>query len=231
MAFSITQPAKVEARANLMKYTSVPPNGWEPVGYKVNGTAEKYIVDTLGWNAVKIMGNVGIGDGSVRTLNNSSNQDITYTDNYFIAGDVSSAPWDQSRLTSAPPLVPAAEATNATQKNVSASGTASAQDNSSALLKIPGIQKLEYPDGALAEPKNTSTPEAKNVSQADTGNAGRTIALNDQYHSLLLGRPVDDLMYEYPLAPSVSAYFKLVGVPMPGGNCAQFSMKCIGYGY
>ncbi len=243
--FTGMQAEKAEARANLTAYTSVTPNGWEPLGYNVTGTAPYFITHTLGWNNVKIMGNVGIGDGGVRFLNGTSNQNINYTDNYLIAGDVSTAPWDPGRLTSTPlaTALAAANATGATNASTTQTNatthdnTTTARGNASrTMLKLPGINKLDLDNNFSSAPNNTSN-ESANITVANTsriylGNKLSNMPLNDPYHSILLGRPVDDLVYEYPLAPTISAYFKLVGVPMPcGGGCASFTMKCLGYGY
>jgi hypothetical protein len=55
--------------------------------------------------------------------------------------------------------------------------------------------------------------------------------LNDPYHPILMGRPVDDLLYEYPLATSINMYARLLGLRMPGGSCLNMGVKCLGYGY
>lgn len=155
-AFIATQPGKVSARANLTAYMNVPPNGWEPMGYNDTGTAPWMVVNTVGWNKVKIMGNVGVGNGSANYLNSTSVQDHHYTDPYFMAADVTQEP---------------------------------------------------YSIGATAG------------------------TMNDPYHSILIGKPVDDLMYEYPLSPAISCYGRLVGLPMPGGAPANVGIRSLGYGY
>ena len=234
--FTGLQAERVEARANLTAYTSVPPNSWEPMWYNMTGTAPYFITHTLGWNNVKIMGNVGIGDGSVRFLNGTSNQNINYTDNILIAGDVSTAPWNPGRLTSTP-LANALAAANATgtANATTAQTNATTPDNttptrgnaSRTMLKLPGINKLDLDNNFPSAINNTSNETAnntlKNTNQIYPGNKLSNMPLNDPYHSILLGRPVDDLMYEYPLAPTISAYFKLVGVPMPCGGGAPAS--------
>ncbi|HTY90189.1 MAG TPA: hypothetical protein VMC84_03345 [Methanocella sp.] len=241
IAISGALPAQVDARANLTAYKSVTPNGWEPEGYNVTGTVPYYITHTLGWNNVKIMGNVGIGNGGVQYLNGTSNQNINYTDNNFMAGDVSEAPWDPGRLTSAPGVAvnSATAATGVSAgKNSIANNTSSTSGNTSqSMINIPDIGKLSFDNNTPAGTGNESTLSANdmtivNSNQISVGNKFSNMPLNDPYHSILLGRPVDDLMYEYPLAPTISAYFKLVGIPMPcGSGLASFSMRCLGYGY
>lgn len=163
-ALVATQPEMADARANLTAYENVPPTGWEPKGYNVNGSAPWLAVNTVGWNAVKIMGNVGLGNGSVRYLDANGNRDHHYADTYYMAGDISTAPID---------------------------------------IGCPGS------------------------SGADTHRA----ALNDPYHSILIGRPVDDLMYQYPLTPAITTYGRLAGLPMPGGSYANIGLRCLSYGY
>jgi hypothetical protein len=173
MAYIGIQPEKADARANLTAYLSVPPNGWEPMGYNVNGSAPWLVVNTVGWNAVKLMGNVGLGDGSVNFLNATSNRDINYTDSYIMAADISTAPMDMGRLSN--------------------------------FQNAPGDN--------------------------GTATAGTGVALNDPYHTILIGRPVDDMMYQYPLTPAVSAYGRLAGLPMPDGSLANIGIRSLSYGY
>ena len=73
---------------------------WEPMGYNMTGSAPWLDVQTVGWNAVKIGGNVGIGDGSYRTLKYTSTPDTKYADtgSEMMAADVSMAPLDISRM-------------------------------------------------------------------------------------------------------------------------------------
>jgi len=284
--FTSTQPARVEARANLTAYLSVPPTDWEPFGRYVPATTGWYITHTLGWYNVTLMGNLGIGDGSERTLNNSSNQDVNYTANNFMAADISTEPWDRSRLTSAPPLYPApaaaeyqtnqttAEAENATATN--ATSTGSAQNNSS---EMPGIgnSSLKMPDkinldltswlssekGGIGSIGSSGTGNGRNTSSGSEGNAsasgggnlsenattapesattptsttpvfsnlGPNVPLNDVYHPMLMGRPIDDLFYEYPLANSVTMYARLVGLRIASGPPINMGIACLGYGY
>jgi hypothetical protein len=61
--------------------------------------------------------------------------------------------------------------------------------------------------------------------------AGSAAALNDPYHSILIGRPVDDMMYQYPLTPTISAYGRLVGLPLPRGQRVNIGIRSLSYGY
>lgn len=175
---------EASARASLLAYMTAGPNTWEMMGFNVTGTAAKFIVDHQGWNVSRTFGNVGIGDGSVRALNLTSNiNDIDYTENNFMAGDVSMAPWDPGRI----------------------------KDFSIAEENLPEL--------------NTSTA---NVSEA---RAGENMALNDPFHSILLGRPVGDLLYEHPHAITANMYSRLIGLRLPGGATVSIGMRAIGYGY
>jgi hypothetical protein len=189
--FMCTLPEKASARANLTAYLTVPPNSWEPKGYNVTGSAPWLDVQTVGWNAVKLMGNVGIGDGSFRALNATSNPVVNYSDSYFSAADVSMAPLDPTRLSVYGQLVNASNVTAAT--------------NTSNLLK-----------------NNTTEISPANISN---------MPLNDPYHSILMGRPVDDLLYENPLAVTISMYARLIGLRVPCGGYANIGIRCLGYGY
>lgn len=198
-ALLVSQPGTAYARANLTAYQTVPPNGWEPKGYDVNGTAPWLIVNTLGWNRVKLMGNVGLGDGSVSYLNATSNRDHHYTDSYILAADISMAPIDVGRMGSYGGALLAPQTSN-----------------------VSSIQN------------NTSVKNSTYITEAGGSgivNPGRNIALNDPYHTILVGRPVDDMMYQYPLSPTISAYGRLVGLPLPGGKCVNIGMRSLSYGY
>ncbi len=173
---------KAEAYANITAFRTVPPNSWEPMGYNVTGTAPYFITHTLNWSNTRVMGNLGIGDGSLWTLAGASNRDVNYTDNYFMAADISMAPWDPGRL-------------------ASVSTVASTADGQTA--------------------GNVTAPAGVSFNRA----------LNDPYHPILMGRPVDDLLYEYPVATSINMYARLMGLRMPSGACANMGIKCLGYGY
>jgi hypothetical protein len=191
-----TTADRASARASLRAYMTTGPNTWEPMGFNVTGTAARFVVDNMGWNVSKTFGNVGIGDGSVRALNTLSNKDdINYTNNNFIAGDVTTAPWDLTR-----------------------------------------IKKFSEPEVNITEYNNTTSAskgeqEENTTSKVSFGEISGNIALNDPFHSILVGRPVDDLLYEHPHAISANMYSRLVGLRMPGGAYANVGMRTIGYGF
>ena len=265
--FTSTQQMRVDARANLTAYLSVPPTNWEPGGYNTTGTTAYYIVHSLGWTPTSLMGNVGIGDGSERVLNNSSNQNVDYTANNFMAADISMAPLNSSRLTSATPLYSTSTASSPENQTTSAeenttSNSTTGTNTTSTSSSIPSIaqignvnlvmpntnnaalnelQKISFDNNNNSLPSenesagnasgNTSTTAANNTTSSVFSNIGPTTPLNDAYHSIIMGRPVDDLLYEYPLATSVTMYARLVGLPMPCGSCANIGIRCLGYGY
>jgi hypothetical protein len=213
------------------------------------------------------MGNVGIGDGSERVLNNSSNQNVDYTANNFMAADISMAPLNSSRLTSATPLYSTSTASSPENQTTSAeenttSNSTTGTNTTSTSSSIPSIaqignvnlvmpntnnaalnelQKISFDNNNNSLPSenesagnasgNTSTTAANNTTSSVFSNIGPTTPLNDAYHSIIMGRPVDDLLYEYPLATSVTMYARLVGLPMPCGSCANIGIRCLGYGY
>ncbi len=201
------QAGKAYARASLATYVNNPPGAWEPSGYNINGTAIKLAVDTLGWNSTRIMGNVGMGDGSFSALNRLSNPNVNFTLNNFMAGDVSEAPWDPRRIT-----------------GLTSRGLENEENNST--KSIPdAINKTD--DSKSVSEVNKTEP----TSDISTGPISAQMALNDPYHAILLGRPVDDLLYENPLAISGTAYFRLVGLQIPGGDCLNIGMRTLATGY
>jgi hypothetical protein len=207
------------------------------MGYNLTGTAPWLDVQTIGWNAVKIMGNVGIGDGSVRALNATSNPNINYTGAYLMAADVSMAPLDPSRMTGYGLPAAAANQTNkSAEKNVSTSNdTSTIPNNSHALVSIPAIDRLHFDDnlsGLNNETKGNYTGEQKANITSQIGPPGAgTMVLNDPYHSILMGRPVDDLLYEDPLILPITTYARLVGFRLPNGCCVNIGTRCLSYGY
>lgn len=210
-AFTCTQARRADARASLLGYTTKDPNGWEPGGFNVTGTAANYTVATLGWNQTMLMGNVGLGNGSVSALKSISNPDVNFSEHLFMAGDVSNSPWNPGRI-----VQPAIEEGNNTseKKGVESQTTLNASE------------KKEEPAGNVTEGKGENVTK-----EAPTSNIANTIPLDDVYHTILMGRPVDDLLYENPLTITGTAYFRLLGVAMPGGNCINVGMRTLGYGY
>ncbi len=203
-AFAGLASGKASARASLRAYMTAGPGTWELQGFNVTGTAAKFVVDQMGWNVTKTFGNVGIGNGSVRALNMLSNKDdINYTENNYMAGDVAAAPLDPTRIKgfSMPEVnIPEYNNTTTTSKNIS-------------------------------EAEVNTEREANNSGQVSFGEIGGNMALNDPFHSILFGRPVDDLLYEHPHAISANMYSRLVGLRVPGGAYANVGMRAIGYGY
>ena len=73
--------------------------------------------------------------------------------------------------------------------------------------------------------------KSESSSDSGTGTVSSPMALNDPYHAILFGRPIDDLLYENPLAVPGTAYLRLVGLQMPGGGCLNIGMKTLATGY
>ncbi len=226
--FTGMQAERAEASANLTAYRTVPPNSWEPMGYNVTGTAPYFITHTLNWSNTRIMGNLGIGDGSVTALDAASNREVNYTDNNFMAADISMAPWDPGRLTAISALADAAG---------TASATAAAGDTNSSRMAVPDFVNMtpDIPRKVRLDDNTTQAPEK--ATNQTVGNAALPAGvsfnrpLNDPYHPILMGRPVDDLLYEYPLATPINMYGRLQGLRLPGGACVNIGVKCLGYGY
>jgi hypothetical protein len=230
IAFTGISAIKADARASLRGYSTTTPESWEPMGFNVTGTAVKTVVDNLGWNVTKMYGNVGIGDGSTRAIDMVSNKkDVNFTDHYLMAGDVTTAPWDPSRLSIFNP--PESEVKGA-NNTTNASGTSENVSNGQANVINTGAGNitLTIPRKAIDMNNNTSAGE-NNVTMAATEEARGAIALNDPYHSILFGRPVDDLMYEHPHALQACPYFRLTGLRVPDGSVADIGMRVVGYGY
>jgi hypothetical protein len=213
-AFTCTQAGKADARASLLAYTTKDPNGWEMGGFNVTGTAANYTVTTLGWNATRLMGNVGLGDGSVYALKSLSNPGVNFSEHLFMSGDISTSPWDPSRIVR--PTKEIEQGNNTSEEKGIANQTTS----------TTGEEKEE-----LADTTKEGKEEANTTEEAPATSIVKNIPLDDLYHSILMGRPVDDLLYENPLTISGSAYFRLLGVAMPGGNCVNIGMRTLGYGY
>lgn len=206
-----TQPEKAYARANLTNYLTIQPNGWEMSGYNIRGTAANLTVDTLGWNSTRLIANIGLGDGSVSALKQTSNKLVNYSENNFMAGDVSEAPWNPGRITNVDTSTPAGEENNDTK---SIEGTADNEKNNSSDMK--------------EKPAGTSNNESQNSLSPYSDNS---TMIRDAYHPIMMGRPTDDLLYEHPLVVSGTAYCRLIGLGMPGGGCLNVGMRTLGYGY
>ncbi|HTY90192.1 MAG TPA: hypothetical protein VMC84_03360 [Methanocella sp.] len=210
------QPA--DARANLTAYTTATPNSWQMKGFNVSGTAPQFIRDTYGWNDSKMLGNVGLGNGSLNDLNASSNRVIDYNEQYSMAADISEAPFNKSRLTSV--------SLNGTglepgyKSNVSEARYEGQENNTIRLTSM---------DEDLGQPE--SAPDKATGQEAAQVAIGENIPLNDPYHTFLIGRPVDDMIYEHPHGIATNAYGRLMGLPLPGGSSANIGIRLLGYGY
>ncbi len=214
VAFAGVAPGEAGARASLRAYMTTGPNTWEMMGFNATGTAASFIVDHQGWNVSRTFGNVGIGDGSARALNMSSNvNDIGYTEKYFMAGDVSMAPWDPSRIT---------------DYSVSKENLPEETPRENTTKSVAGQEQKDIA-GEGAVPKKEVA--GNKTSEVSFGETARNMALNDPFHTILLGRPVGDVWYEHPHAISANMYARLIGVRVPGGSVANVGMRAIGYGF
>lgn len=249
-----------DARANFTAYTTTPPNTWEMKGFNVTGSAPWFIINTLGYNYTKTLGNVGLGNGSLRALNASGNRVIDYTEEYTMAGDVSTAPFDPSRLTTV--SVSGVNVETGTESNLSVpefeneTGRTRPEPSLNSSRIKPYMTNLTGPD--LIRPRASNEPlcgdypctitnrvlpkrddtdqPASALEKGDNatvsfGTTGGTIPLNDPYHSILLGRPIDDMIYQHPHGIATNAYGRLMGLPLPGGAYANIALRCLGYGY
>lgn len=252
------QATPAEARANLTAYTTTPPNTWEMKGFNVTGSAPWFIINTLGYNYTKTLGNVGIGNGSLRALNGTGNRVINYTEAYTIAGDVSMAPFDLSRLTTV--SVSGINVDTGTESNLSTpefESEIASRNRTSPSSRIqahmfntsdpPPFRQSTSNEPLCGDYTCTTTyrmlPQKDSANQPASalekggnetlspGQIGGNIPLNDPYHSILLGRPVDDMMYEHPHGIATNAYGRLTGLQLPGGGVANVALRCLGYGY
>src|SRR5271157_128557 len=234
IAFAGISAVKADARASLRGFSTTTPGSWEPMGFNVTGTAAKAVVDNLGWNVTRMYGNVGIGDGSPHALDMVSNKkDVGYTDHYLMAGDVTTAPWDPSNLNIFNAQESENNGANTSTNNTKAtnvSGTNGSNGKANVIKTPAGNITLTIPRKDIDVNNNTSSSE-NNVTETATNETGGAIALNDPYHSILFGRPVDDLMYEHPHAVQAAPYLRLTGLRVPDGSIADVGMRAIGYGY
>lgn len=109
-------PQKAEARANFTDFVTKGPNEFYPGGYDRPGPVN-LTIQTVGWNATRIAGNLGIGNGSVRTFDQTSTFDVEYPGKAFMCGDVSTQPWIPGLKTQPAPeeAEAAVEATGSTE--------------------------------------------------------------------------------------------------------------------
>jgi hypothetical protein len=241
---------EADARADIRNYLGRNPNSWEPSGWDVNGTAIKLVIDTVGWERMKGWGNVGIGDGSVATLNATSNKDVNYSDRYIMAADVSHQPYDISRLENFDTAAaPASESigTNESRTSETLASNPGVSGNAVNNSGIPGNNRTigGFDSPGQANGNNTLVDDANVSSPAgeETGPANETAAKETEseetcslspvftgYHPIMIGRPVDDLLYEDPLGVSISIYGRLLGLQTAAGPI-NIGMRCLGYGY
>ena len=238
---------KADARANVQDYLKGP-NLFYPSGYDRPGPMN-LSVQTVGWNATRVAGNLGIGNGSVRTFDRTSTFDVEYPEQGFMAGDVSTQPWIPGLKTQAPPeeATAAEAATGSTEgepvapaENVNA-GNISDGFSRYALQAIgqnvtAGAGNKTY-DGAGEKAVNESQWPAANATSetAPVSKEEATAAFENRtfaaYHPIQYLSPVKDLLYEHPLSTSGCAYCQLLGFETPAGDLVNVAMKATGYGY
>ena len=245
VAFTCVAANKAYAHASLVGDLTTPPGSWEPLGFNITGTTADFVVTNLGWNATSIGGNVGIGNGSfsaLRQVSNVNNMDFS-PDQYFMSGDVTTAPWNPARISNFSAAQGNETGANETsaENTTTAPNTTVSHENSAHRITGTSVGNITMAlpqrdvdvnnnNNSSAE-ENTTAPVTSGGSQGPTGNIGRPMELNDPYHSILLGRPVNDLMYEDPLTINGTMYFRLVGLRMPDGEEADVGMRSLGYGY
>ena len=242
---------KAEARANILDYLKGP-NLFYPARHDLNGSSTKFVIDTLGWNATRIAGNVGIGNGSVKTFDQTSTYDVEYPQNEFMCGDVSTQPWVPGLKTQAPPVEEAAE--ESATGDVTSDRTPPGETvTSPAIVTSPGsadsvsryVPRFTGQDATGGAENQASGPAGEhasnesgrhalanvapaNTEQARAGGENLTYAA---YHPIQYLSPVKDLMYEHPLSTSGTAYCQLLGFLPQAGPPVNVGMKCTGYGY
>jgi hypothetical protein len=198
------------ARADIRNYLKGP-NLFYPSGSDRPGPVN-LTIQTAGWNATRIAGNVGIGNGSVRTFDRTSTFDVEYPVNAFMCGDVSTQPWIPGLKTEVPQAEAAAEE-NATGE-VTGEG---AFDRSG-----------RFATNASSATNATNITAPVNTEQVKAAGEDLTFAA---YHPINYLSPVKDVLYEHPLATSGTTYCELLGFVPPAGPPVNVGMKCTGYGY
>ena len=239
---------KTNARASIQDYLKGP-NLFYPSGYDRPGPVN-LTIQTIGWNATRTAGNLGIGNGSVRTFDRTSTFDVEYPEQGFMAGDVSTQPWIPGLKTGAPQEEAAAAeaATGSTEgelgapaENVNAGKTADSRSQFALALRNASLsgENVAYNrtgGGAFNQsgPETSSATNATNLT-APVNHEQATAAFENQtfaaYHPIQYLHPVKDLLYEHPLATSGCAYCQLLGFETPTGDLVNVGMKATGYGY
>lgn len=231
------------ARANIVDYLNQQygaPNGFEPSGWNRNGTATWLDVQlTAGWKHMSVMGNLGIGNGSVATFGDVGSLPANQSDPYFMGADVSQQPIDPIRELNLNVVSPKVEETNTSAETDNSSSQRSnatvgrSTDSSSmpSFLQPPSLQTLQLP----AEQGDNDTAVNETAASVTTSETPPDLTPENltysAYHPIMLGAPANDLLYEHPLATSVSMYCRLIGLEVPGSNPINIGMKCLGYGY
>jgi hypothetical protein len=254
-ALAVSLVEKASARADINSYVSNGPNGFYPSGHDRPGPA-KLVIDTVGWNATRIAGNLGIGNGSVKTFDRTSTYDVEYPDKGFMAGDVSTQPWIPG-LKTEPPQVEEAAEENATgdvtgdhampAENLAgqdAFGNVSRYDIRAAGQNATAGAENETGNHTGEDAYNESGRFAANNTTANNTTTNRTAPVNTPEaraagenmtfaanHPIRYLRPVKDILYEHPLSTSGTAYCELLGFVPPAGSPVNVGMKCTGYGY
>jgi len=77
-------------------------------------------------------------------------------------------------------------------------------------------------------PGNTTEESESPVAAAGLTPENLTFAA---YHPIMVGKPVNDLLYEHPFASPISTYCRLVGLATPSGIPVNIGMRCLSYGY
>ncbi|HUL61724.1 MAG TPA: hypothetical protein VLT35_01575 [Methanocella sp.] len=222
MAFFYVAAFAAHARINIGDIAGIGPNQYNLPGAKVNGSATKFVVDTLGWNATRIDGNVGIGDGSVALFDLWRPDEVDYPDDAFMCGDISMQPW--TPVLKMPGNVTPAEA-NATENATEAgrlpevNATGAEGPNNASQYRFQLADQGADTDVEMA-PESPENAETEGVSP-----------IYAAYHPIQYLRPVQDIMYEHPLATPGTAYCELLGFTTPSGVPVNVGMKCTGYGY
>ncbi len=226
---------RADGRADITNYFTGfgwrPPNSFEPSGHGVPGNSAETVTNGTGnWTIFSNMGNLGIGNGSTATFGDPfSPPPSNYSDNLFQAGDVSQQPLDPARELNLPVAAPAAVESNASDD---AKETNAAEGNAGAAQGSSG--RFPIANAGQPSPENETRPASENATEVEASVQPSLTPENATfaaYHPIWAGRPVNDLLYEHPLANSISMYSRLVGLATPSGIPINIAMRCLGYGY
>jgi hypothetical protein len=244
---------RADGRAEITNYFTGfgwrTPNSFEPFGHGIPGNAAELVTNrTANWTIFSNMGNLGIGNGSTATFGDPANPPASnYSDYLFQAGDVSQQPLDPVRELNLPVAAPAAvegnESGNVTETNVTGGNNSAAATGSTSLFPNASIRQ-SFGDIRDRQAFNNTNLSVANVSQPtenETAPAAEAPAppafdaynaTYASYHPIWAGLPVNDLLYEHPLAPnSISTYCRLVGLATPSGVPINIGLRCLSYGY